>query len=257
MGGRHSHAPVPDEPCLILDIGCGSGAVSVSFALKNPSADVVGVDVTPVPTKNVAPPNLVFLKGDIFELVDKDPRLKVGTAQLVFSRCLTFGMPIVKWPDYIKTMASLAKPGGYVEFVDLELQYYQCSDHHDPLGTGRIHPMEWANALREAETRRGIDMDAGKHLEQRMVDAGLEIVQVKRYPMPCGPWLSKVNPDAVEITKVDSARSFAALISNSLKDSHPEEKIKQYQTEGMNLMLGDPPGCFCVLWAVLGRKPGN
>lgn len=63
---------IDKKPCMVLDIGCGSGAISVSVATFCENAQVVGIDVSNtalgVCSKNKGNlKNISFLKHNIFE----------------------------------------------------------------------------------------------------------------------------------------------------------------------------------------------
>lgn len=48
MHGKIIHAPVRN-PRQVLDIGCGTGIVTSSLGVLFPSAEVIGIDLSPVP----------------------------------------------------------------------------------------------------------------------------------------------------------------------------------------------------------------
>ena len=56
-------API-DEKCRnVIDLGCGTGIWSMDFADAHPSADVLGVDLSPIQPAWV-PPNCRFIVDD-------------------------------------------------------------------------------------------------------------------------------------------------------------------------------------------------
>ena len=66
MEGDVFHAPIANKAGIqILDVGCGSGYVTNSLALKFPDAKVAGLDIAPVPDLRSWPANVRFLRGDI------------------------------------------------------------------------------------------------------------------------------------------------------------------------------------------------
>ncbi|KAM0414577.1 hypothetical protein ACHAPT_013582 [Fusarium lateritium] len=57
-------APIGDNPQRVLDLGCGTGIWAIEFADMHPSADVLGVDLSPI-QPNYVPPNCRFEVDDI------------------------------------------------------------------------------------------------------------------------------------------------------------------------------------------------
>jgi len=177
---RIIHAPVT-SPSIILDIGCGTGVVTRHIADVFPQAThVYGIDLSPVPS---APsdlkerPSLSFIQGDIHKLILEDPRLRPNSADLVFNRLLICG--ITDWPQYMKTVLKLLKPGAWVEMQDFcENIIYADS---------RIVPhdkWEWLKMIRQAQADKGLDPDAGANLRRHMVDAGFVDVSEKEFKVP-------------------------------------------------------------------------
>lgn len=255
LTGGNVHVPIPKDASLLIDIGCGTGAVTISLGLEYPKAQVIGVDLSAVPAVHEKPPNVTFLEGDIFDLVRKDNRIQPGTADFVHSRLLVCGMQSMDWATYVQTAASLLKPGGYLELIDIDLQFYQAKDYHNIVGSGEKKHFEFLSAWREACQQKGVDMDIGSHLEQHFKDAGMEDVQVKIYPWPNSDWPSEYMPQTVKIGKLDLSGSMPLLIKNALVGTKPEEKIKQYEENCREYLGGNPPGCYMPLYVVTGMRP--
>lgn len=74
MLGDIIHAPIEDLK-LILDVGCGTGIVTCELARRFPSASVIGIDASRVPISKDTPANVMFIQGDIHELIKMDERL--------------------------------------------------------------------------------------------------------------------------------------------------------------------------------------
>lgn len=85
MGGQTVHARLR-KPLRILDVGCGTGAVTLALAADYPNAEVVGIDLSEVPMVQAPPPHVHYIRGDVRELAGKHERLSLESFDLVFSR---------------------------------------------------------------------------------------------------------------------------------------------------------------------------
>ncbi len=62
--GRLFYAPISDHPHKIIDLGTGTGIWALEMGDQYPSAEVLGLDLSPIQTPWV-PPNVRFLVDDI------------------------------------------------------------------------------------------------------------------------------------------------------------------------------------------------
>ncbi|KAK5661869.1 hypothetical protein OQA88_9977 [Cercophora sp. LCS_1] len=67
--GKLFLAPIGDAPLRIIDLGTGTGVWAIDVADQFPSAQVIGVDFTPIQPQWV-PPNLKFLVDDIDQALE-------------------------------------------------------------------------------------------------------------------------------------------------------------------------------------------
>ncbi|CAD6592904.1 MAG: hypothetical protein ASARMPRED_006786 [Alectoria sarmentosa] len=173
------HAPL-SNPQRLLDIGCGTGAVTHHLGTTYPAANCIyGIDLSPIPNINrpgESPGNISFIQGDVRKLSQTDERLAPGTFDYIFSRLLICGM--TDWAGYMRdTVAPLLKPGGWVEVQDLDYVWYK----HGHVCSGE---WKWLQAINEGAKRK---------------EAGLVDVSVKRYGAPFGTWAVKQRPESERI----------------------------------------------------------
>ncbi|KAH8600963.1 S-adenosyl-L-methionine-dependent methyltransferase [Bisporella sp. PMI_857] len=77
LGGKLQLAPIGDSPQRVLDVGTGTGIWAIDFADAYPSAEVIGLDLSPIQPQWL-PPNLTFhiddhlRPGGWIELTDFD-----------------------------------------------------------------------------------------------------------------------------------------------------------------------------------------
>lgn len=124
---RLVHAPV-DRPKRILDLGCGTGITTFSIARKFPDAEVIGIDMNPVPAMSNKPPNVTFVQAKIEDIKERvnstqpsqshtglpSPEMfRKGSFDYIFSRLLT--LAVADWPGLISTCTLLLAPGGWLE----------------------------------------------------------------------------------------------------------------------------------------------
>lgn len=65
-GGKLFFAPIGDHPQQIIDLGTGTGSWAIAMADKYPSAQIVGLDLSPI-QESWIPPNLRFIVEDIHD----------------------------------------------------------------------------------------------------------------------------------------------------------------------------------------------
>ncbi|CAF9939840.1 hypothetical protein IMSHALPRED_001651 [Imshaugia aleurites] len=169
------HAPLRN-PQRLLDVGCGTGAVTHPLSTTYPSAShIYGIDLSPVPAiRRPAPPlpfhtpNTEHIQGDIKQLATTDPRLRPNTFDFVFSRLLICGM--TDWAAYIRdTAVPLLKPGvGWLEIQDLDYVFTK----HGRVCSGD-EEWAWMRAMERGARRKGLDLHCGSNAARYLRDAGL------------------------------------------------------------------------------------
>lgn len=180
MHNKPFHAPVT-APRRILDIGCGTGAMTYVLATAFPDAQVIGLDISPVPEDRYGRvPNLTYVQGDVVTIGESDERFAEGGFDYVFHRLLFLGM--TDWEGYAAKVARLLAPGGWAEMQDYDMTIYD--------GEGEDVSGQWWHwtAFREDAAAMGLDMEVGRKLESLMRGAGLQAVEKKMYDVPCTYW---------------------------------------------------------------------
>ncbi|KAK4961458.1 hypothetical protein LTR10_001948 [Elasticomyces elasticus] len=194
MGDRIIHSPVNDKSIKrALDIGCGTGVVTNYLARSYPSAEVIGLDLSPVPRLEDRPSNVHFVQGNIITDQPSSWQLDSNGAKsremsqrlpdeagfdLVYSRLLLAGM--TEWPSFFQNEFHLLKSGGWAEVHDLDWIWY------DKQGSNISDDWSWWKDLWSAGESAGLDFSCGSAAQQRMKDAGFVDVHVKTYRWPFG-----------------------------------------------------------------------
>lgn len=177
LGNTHFLAPL-EYPTSVLDVGTGTGIWAMDVADDYPSAQVLGIDLSPIQPSAV-PPNLEFQVMDADEAWDFGQRF-----DLVHTRLMN-GFSIRSWPFFYQQAYEALQPGGWVENQEFDLSF-ACDDGSQPADAASAR---WANLWNEGIQRSGLD---GRCYPERMMDqmreAGFINVRMTFFRMPIGPW---------------------------------------------------------------------
>jgi ubiquinone/menaquinone biosynthesis C-methylase UbiE len=161
----------------VLDVGCGTGAVTRILAERVFPGRVVGLDlsgerlsVAREIAKEQGVSNVEYRQADVRDLDPKEKRF-----DLVYSRCLFQYLPGQAALDTLEAMKRTAIPGGRVAVADIDgshLYRYPMDD-------------EWEEEIRqfvEAIEKTGFDAYVGKKLYAMFRKVGFRRVQVDLLP---------------------------------------------------------------------------
>ncbi|CAG8560457.1 3314_t:CDS:2 [Ambispora gerdemannii] len=100
----------------VLDIGCGSGAWIMDLSTENSSSTFVGIDMVPIFPKK-CPTNAAFLQCNVLDGIP----FPDATFDFVHQRSLRLAFTLENWKATIDDILRVTKPGGWVEFCELDL----------------------------------------------------------------------------------------------------------------------------------------
>ncbi|CAD6582368.1 MAG: hypothetical protein ASARMPREDX12_000916 [Alectoria sarmentosa] len=250
MMGKVFHSPVKD-PTRMLDVGCGTGAVTCHLGSKFPSAQIYGVDLATIPPNPRKPDNVTFIHGDYHDLLgSEDPEITPGSMDFVFSRLLISGM--TTWPSYIRTSHSLLKPNGWLEIQELEFPYYDDS--------GVIsNDWEWFQAYEAGAEAKGLDLSCAVKAADWMHEAGFVDVQTKKYCWPHGEWMAEKGHEEYRnigiFLTTEQPRLYQAIVPNMVSGmGHSDERVKELQRDVLETLKPEE-GKHKNYWVTYGRKP--
>ncbi|KAJ2969077.1 hypothetical protein NQ176_g8856 [Zarea fungicola] len=174
--GRLFYAPIGTNPQKVIDLGTGTGLWAIEFGDRYPSAEVTGLDLSPIQPAWV-PPNVKFLVDDVeAEWLNGDDFDFVHLRNMI---------PILKSPvDLLKQVYDNLKPGGWVELQDVD---------------GRVHtdddsvPADWplkrlTELLVDAFAQFGTNASAAEFGRQYLEEAGFVNIQHNYIKLPYGTW---------------------------------------------------------------------
>ncbi|KAK8851018.1 Secondary metabolism regulator LAE1 [Apiospora arundinis] len=174
--GRLFYAPIDENPQKIVDLGTGTGIWAIEVGDVFPSAEVTGLDLSPIQPVWV-PPNVKFLVDDV-----EDTWLNGDNIDFVHMRNM---IPILSSPvALLKQVFDNLKPGGWVELQDVDGAVH-CDD-------GTL-PSDWplvkfcdlmVEAFAKLGTRSHAAMFGGNYLHE----AGFVNIQHRTAKLPYGTW---------------------------------------------------------------------
>lgn len=169
-------APIGPTPQRILDLGAGTGIWCINMGDQYPSAEVIGVDIS-ANAPSLLPPNVRFEIDDV-----EDPWTYTAPFDLIHSSYMAGS--IKDWPKLMTQCSEHLKPGGWVEFLDFDIDYYS----RDGTLTSDHALRRWLTISYDAEKTTKRSLRPGKYLEQWVREAGFTNVAVVKSPLPLGTW---------------------------------------------------------------------
>lgn len=170
-------APV-GQPHDILDVGSGTGRWAIQVAQQFPQANVFSLDIEPPQARQSAvveaqPDNCVFVQGDVLQGLP----FPDASFDFVHQRLLMGAIPGPRWPDVVRELMRVTRPGGWVELVEAA----------PVAGNGpALHQLhDW---MVQATRMRGLDVTIGPRIGDLLREAGLQHITYHDLPIPIGAY---------------------------------------------------------------------
>lgn len=177
--GQLYFAPIGKHPQEILDIGTGTGIWAIEMGDEFESANVLGVDLSPIQPEWV-PPNVRFMVDDV-----ESPWLhNRNFFDYIHSRHTV--MAIKDWPKLMRRALEHLRPGGWFEMQEV---------HHYPISANKSmppdHPVaKYWSLINEGLGNLGVNFYAvaGGNLADMMRESGFTNVTERVLQIPIGTW---------------------------------------------------------------------
>jgi len=182
LGNELTPAPL-GQPRKILEIGAGSGAWAIQAAKLYPDAEVLAVDMNPLPSRPL-PPNVRYQSINVLQPLP----FEAGTFDVVHIRLVLCHLPDAH--SVLSRIIDLVSPGGWL-LID-EIDWTEAFDGLSK-APGIKHGLTALVKSMEAEAG---DPHYGKSLKpyldscERLTEVHVREVELPVYPIPAEPGLA-------------------------------------------------------------------
>jgi ubiquinone/menaquinone biosynthesis C-methylase UbiE len=161
------------SPRDVLDVACGTGRLARELARRFPEANVIGFDINQdqltsslVEGTDPLPDNCTFIFGNALEPFAFAP----GSFDFTMARACSSFIPVAQWPQVIREMMRVTRPGGWIEIRDFGLVRSQNVALNEL--TAKFAHMVNARGIHPGAgpfLKQYIDLVRGRHLQLRHV----------------------------------------------------------------------------------------
>lgn len=229
------------QPHDVLDVGTGTGRWALEAALLWPESNVIGLDVVPPPIdagaseQNIRPPNYVFVPGNILEGLPFND----ASFDYVHQRMMVGALPRNRWPDVVRELLRVTRPGGWVELVEAG-SARGGGPALDALNTWGI----------SAAANRGIDISMSAQIGSLLQAAGAAEVVTQEVFIPLGKRGGRVGlmMEANYFSALENIRPLILNLGLTDEETHTA-MLAQARSEVAQSR------CGVVYYVALGQRP--
>ncbi|PMD32988.1 S-adenosyl-L-methionine-dependent methyltransferase, partial [Hyaloscypha variabilis F] len=178
LDGELTMTDIPASTQRIFDVGTGTGIWAIEMGDKYESAQITGVDLSPIQPTWV-PPNVMFEIDDVTK-----PWLRTrGSMDFIHIRNMVGS--IRDWKALFAEALEHLKPGGRIEVTDIRTRFDCADDSFEKRGKAC---KEWADTFHEIAMGMGMDFDPTPKVKGWLEEVGFENVLLESRVIPVGPW---------------------------------------------------------------------
>ncbi|RUS19654.1 S-adenosyl-L-methionine-dependent methyltransferase, partial [Endogone sp. FLAS-F59071] len=154
----------------ILDVGCGPGTWILDLATEHPQVEFVGIDIANMFPETIRPANVDFVKANVLEGLPFDEEF-----DLVQMRNMDMAFLETEWPEVIREIYRVLKPGGYIQLME-----------GGDFVTEDPEAEKFIKNICRVLSAREQDPSVCKKLAELEKQAGFEVIQDEALSIPCG-----------------------------------------------------------------------
>ncbi|KAF5680060.1 TAM domain-containing protein [Fusarium heterosporum] len=245
LDGKLFLAPIGDEGGRVLDLGTGTGIWAIDFADENPSAEVLGTDLSPI-QPGWTPPNCIFEVDDFeAEWLYHTPFDFIHAREL--QGCISND------DQFFKQALKHLAPGGYFEIQGVAAPFLSDDSTAEKAANAQL----WLSTLCEGAAKFGKPLDSAPTWKAKMEAAGFEVVHEEVRKIPIGTWPK--DPKLKEIGKFQAIQAAQAIesytpqiFSNVLGWS--QEEIQVFMAKAKNEIKDPSVHLYFPVHILWGRK---
>ncbi|KAM0814207.1 putative Methyltransferase domain-containing protein [Seiridium cardinale] len=243
--GRLFFAPIGNYPQRIIDLGTGTGSWAIAMADKFPSAQVIGLDLSPIQEPWI-PPNLRFIVEDIH-----DPWLHGDDFDFVHFRHVSlflreFDSVLVKCLEHMR-------PGGWIELQELG-GYAKCDDGSMPADSPFALFMDKTG---EALTMAyGFQWRIANYMNEVLGRHGFVNVNCRKFKAPMGRWPKHRKLRLVgEYMREVTSDLIDAMGAKPLREIMPVEDVEKLVKDAKAELAGRESHIYLDYYFWYAQKP--
>ncbi|KAI8344810.1 hypothetical protein BC941DRAFT_17640 [Chlamydoabsidia padenii] len=114
-----------------------------------PHSQFFGLDITPVFPEGIKPPNVTFALGNLVERLPYPDH----HFDYIHQRLLIFGLTLPQWDLAIQELLRVLKPGGWVEFVEIDKEAHNMGPLLKVITDAMTHMLVSRNMVPDISTK--------------------------------------------------------------------------------------------------------
>ncbi|KAJ6502256.1 S-adenosyl-L-methionine-dependent methyltransferase [Mycena sanguinolenta] len=177
-------APVNlDRDDKVLEIGTGPGLWIMDLATSvDSSVPLIGVDIEPRLFPASPPKNIEFRVESVTNL----PAEWTNTFSLVHQRLLILALQVPQWPQAIKEIFRVLRPGGWVQFAE-------STPWHEGKYPGKPCMEKLTSMYRRLAEARNLYVDCAYDIPKMLEEAGFVDIQSESRMQLMGKWAGDIG----------------------------------------------------------------